>query len=188
MPRIFIALPAGDDVIAFFRPIHEFLQRFKGCLSVVPGENYHITLKFYGDCTEDTQGAIEDGFRAMGPLPGRIPVKIRGLGTFPDMERARVIWSGLDMDAGPVNLLLKMTDDFSSPLGFPPEKRGFTPHLTLARVKRERAIPRELMEYLRSNVRMEFLESAFDRITLFESLLGSGGAKYRELHSISLKG
>jgi len=184
MPRLFIALPAGEDVIEFFRPQYEFLQKFKSSIKAVPAENFHITVKFLGDCEDRLAEDILAAFKGLGLGFHPIPVRFRGIGTFPHIKKASVIWSGLEIEGEMVDAIVRRMDDFSSAFGFEREKRKFIPHLTLARVRRDKSLPPMLVDYIKENSRKEFIGSAFDRISLFESRLDSSGAAYEELHAI----
>jgi len=120
-------------------------------------------------------------------LAGAPALKVRacGLGAFPSWRRPRVVWVGLSGD-GLVELAASV-DTALTPLGFEPERRAFTPHLTLGRVNGLRGWPR-LEEVLKAHLSDDFGESAIDAVTVYCSTLQKGGAVYARLWTIPLQG
>jgi 2'-5' RNA ligase len=108
---------------------------------VEPG-GIHLTLQFLGNIEA---GMVERVRQAMqGAVKGIAPFRLQigETGVFPSPGRPRVVWVGLKGDVKELAKLQQSIESSLVPLGFPPEKRGYTPHLTLGRV-RERASPLE---------------------------------------------
>ena len=104
-------------------------------VSWVKLENLHYTLRFIGEVGEDgarriTQAAEE----AAAPVP-RFDVTLGGLGAFPRPRDARVLWLGLAAGGDPFRDLARRLEKALAKRGFEPETRGFSPHLTLGRVR-----------------------------------------------------
>jgi 2'-5' RNA ligase len=57
------------------------------------------------------------------------------VGAFPSKRRPRVVWIGVTHNADAMRELKTMTDDRLGNLGYPRERREFTPHATIARVR-----------------------------------------------------
>jgi 2'-5' RNA ligase len=99
-------------------------------------DNVHLTLHFLGELTPTDFVKLERALKAM-PLP-YLPfsLKIGVLGCFPNLRRPRVIWVGL---LGETGLLFKLQQEvealLKATIGFKPEERPYSPHLTLGRVK-----------------------------------------------------
>jgi 2'-5' RNA ligase len=184
MPRLFIALPAGDDVISFFKSQYEYLAGFKSCIKAVPPENYHITIKFLGECDNGMAQNIRNGFKNLNLNFNKLPVIIKGMGVFPHLKKATVIWSGLEFKGEIINDIFNKIEEFSRSSEIAREKRRFNPHLTLARVRRDMTLPPELRDHIQNNSETLYLESFFSRISLYESALGGKGPAYSELSSI----
>ena len=111
-------------------------------------------------------------------------VAFRGVGTFPQGRRARVIWLGVREGAESLVALHEITGARLRTLGLDLEKRPFTPHLTLARL-REGAPARAM----RSIAAMDddVGRSRVDNVRLYESRLGSGGATHTILATALLR-
>jgi 2'-5' RNA ligase len=136
--------------------------------------NYHMTLKFLG----------WTGLEAIGAVTGisRLTFRTTRLGGFPALEKATVLWAGVE-DQGTLALLAAAIDRETATLGFAPDKRAFHPHVTLARLREPRAI-RDVVLPLAEQM---FGDTRIDGVTLFESETKSSGPVYRELARIGFK-
>ena len=188
MRRLFIALPLEDDALVSLRGIHADIVSWGPLLKVVSPENYHLTLKFLGNCEDDLARSIESGFGSLHAGSGEIPFRLRGIGTFPNIRRASVIWCGLEADREAVQRIYGMIEQFASPFGFKEEKRGFVPHLTLARVRKGKRLSGDIIGYIERNSETVFGESSFRRITMFSSQLTPQGPVYTGLVDLKLAG
>ncbi|MBN2160749.1 MAG: RNA 2',3'-cyclic phosphodiesterase [Spirochaetes bacterium] len=184
--RLFFALPA-EGARELLIPVHERLQEFGREIKTVSPENFHITLKFLGETGAEISRGLLDDFKRIDPgIPPQAFI-LRGLGTFPDERRARVIWCGLDMDTDGILRLQKIVEELCKNYGFKKEDRPFKPHLTLARVRDRMKMPPSLAEYVRANTRTPYGESSFNRIVLFRSELRREGPLYTALTEIKFK-
>lgn len=183
--RLFIALPIVDTAIPALSGISGFLDKNRSSLKIVPPGNYHLTLKFFGSLEPEICTSIINAFISLEPLK-KINYKIQGLGVFPASGDPSVIWAGLECDKQPLNEILKSVDAFSSSFGFPPEKRDFIPHLTLARVKKDRTVNSDFKRFLQVEKNTLFSSSVFDELVLFESILKPDGAEYKKIEVLKL--
>ena len=102
----------------------------------VQPEGIHLTLKFLGDTPLDKVEQVKVALaRAAGQIPA-FTVTVGGVGCFPDARRPRVVWVGVQEPSGSLARLWQTVESQVAPLGFPTEKRPFSPHLTLGRVQR----------------------------------------------------
>ncbi len=137
----------------------------------------HVTLKFLGEVeTERFEAAgrlIAGGVDAGGPFP----LKPAGLGGFPSPGSARVVFVGLKGDIEALKKLASGVDELLRPLGFDREKRPYSPHLTIGRAKGD-GRPQGI--HLLAEKYADFEGAGFmvGEITLFESMLGPGGARH----------
>jgi RNA 2',3'-cyclic 3'-phosphodiesterase len=185
MPRLFIALPFNNNIINDkIKELFNYLNNFKE-LKVIAPENYHITLKFLGECSEKTANKITENLTGnIVDIKKVIPFSLFGLGVFPDLKNPNVMWAGIRTDEASINKLNQNIENFVSNLGIKKEKNKFTPHLTLARVRKGNKLSENIRQYLVENKELFFLESAFNRIVLFSSTLTKEGPVYTELQSI----
>ena len=137
------------------------------------------------DKTGEITGAIEKAAQGVPPFQ----LEVKDLGVFPNFRRVRVVWVGISGEVAQLSQLQQRIESNLSPLGFAPESRPFTPHLTLARV-REQASPIEQQSFgqLIANTRFEGVYGfSVDSINLMRSQLTSEGAIYSQISSVKLK-
>jgi 2'-5' RNA ligase len=101
---------------------------------VAPG-SIHLTLKFLGNIDESLAGKVTEAIEAAAGGVHPFRIQLKDLGAFPNLNRVNIIWVGLAGDIDGLKALQRRIDESLKPLGFKPENRPFTPHLTLARVR-----------------------------------------------------
>jgi RNA 2',3'-cyclic 3'-phosphodiesterase len=99
----------------------------------------HLTLHFFDELPPeripDTVGAMRDAAGGTGPFE----VEIRGLGAFPNLQRPRVLWAGVNDGSTEIQRLAGRLRTALAARGYSTEQRAFIPHLTLARLRSSRA-------------------------------------------------
>lgn len=155
----------------------------------VDPNNIHLTLKFLGDVDVAITGritlALEEAVRGTPPFN----IEASGLGVFPNMNRIQIIWVGLHGDLEKLGQLQKRIEASLKPLGFPPEGRPFTPHLTIARV-RDFARPEErqkLGQLISATSFEDKYRISVNAIHLIKSQLTREGPIYTKISTITLK-
>jgi 2'-5' RNA ligase len=187
--RSFIAVELPREIKLMLARIQDELKsRGRAPVKWVDPDIIHLTLKFLGNIPVDTidnlTAAIREACRGVPPFR----VEVGGLGVFPNPRRVQVVWVGLAGDIENLAQLQKRIDSALVPLGFTPESRPFTPHLTLARV-RDRAAPAQKQELGRivAAARFEDVESLrVDAVHLMKSQLTPEGPVYDRISSITL--
>jgi 2'-5' RNA ligase len=146
--------------------------------------NIHITLKFLGDTDEAVVPEIENIMKsAVAGIPPFM-MQLKGAGAFLNLGRISVVWAGIE-GAGNLGVIARKIDDGLKPLGFQPEKRAFSPHVTVARVKDGRNI-RDLADVIRVWEAGEFGQVSVDRIILKKSVLTPQGPVYSDVAEVRL--
>jgi len=148
-------------------------------------ENYHITLRFLGEIDPLMTVELE---RIARRVTGRLEpftVILDGLGCFPSVDRARVLWIGGEPPPAFYGLVSSLHHELRK-LGFPMERRETGAHVTLARL-RGRADPK-LGRVLDDVPRPSKLGALADRIVLMESILGPAGPTYTALCTTRFRG
>lgn len=184
MIRAFIAVALEPQVIA---EIAEAIDRLKSEIAGVrwvQSSHFHLTLKFLGDIDEARIEPIGAALNRELRLFPRCTINAKGLGVFPDLKRPRVLWVGL---AGSqlASLALRV-ESALEPLGFAPETRTFTPHLTIGRWRQTDRAPRSLVRQLEQWQTYDFGTSKVENVKLIQSVLKPEGAKYFELAAVPL--
>jgi 2'-5' RNA ligase len=184
--RLFVAFDLPDDVRS---ALGELIARMKPLCRAARWarpEGMHVTLKFVGHAIADGDteklGAVRP---ALAAVKSSEPVEInfRGVGFFPDAQRPRVFWCGVEASSN----LAKLAADIErslEPLAIPRESHAFVPHLTLARFKSHEVMD-ALVSSAAERVSDDFGSARETKFHLFESLLKPGGAVYRKIGSYS---
>src|SRR5690606_20774489 len=96
-----------------------------------PDEKLHVTLRFLGEIAhgDDVLPAIEAAAHTNVPFS----VTLNEIGCFPPRGAPRVLWVGLRSEESRLEELAAALDLELELVGFPPEDRPFTPHITIAR-------------------------------------------------------
>lgn len=155
----------------------------------VSPEGTHLTLSFMGNVSADRIPAITVAISKAAAAVTRFVLKMGHLGAFPNSKRAQVLFVGLEGDLAKLLELKTRLDMELEPLGFLPEERAFTPHLTLARL-RERVSPIEgerLAKLISETAPNTSLETKVTHLNLMRSFLSREGATYQCLTQASLK-
>ena len=113
----------------------------------VKPENLHLTLRFLGEVEEarlpELSKAIASSLQGTSPFP----LALGGLGAFPDLRFPRVIWIGVKRGAEELSALQARLEEGLQRIGFSPEDRPFSPHLTLGRVRSPKRRDRRLRRH-----------------------------------------
>ncbi|MDX9882417.1 MAG: RNA 2',3'-cyclic phosphodiesterase [Prolixibacteraceae bacterium] len=183
--RIFLAIKiqAGPELLDVVDFLHDELAREQ--IRWVGEEQFHITLKFFGDTPEDKMELISAAVEECCMQYEPFSFGLCSPGYFRDREQLRVIFL---QTSGTETLVAfqKQTEHLLSGLGIPKEDRVFRPHLTLGRIKSVRDARHfyELMkQFPQKTVQVVFVSE----LILFESILKPSGPEYRVLERFRLK-
>ncbi len=171
MPRLFIAAPIDDSVKSNLERVG-WAANARGVKWVEP-ENMHLTLAFLGDVEESRIPEVEYViYAATEGIDEPLSLQAQGLGAFPDEEKARVLWAGLD---GEVPRLIALQARLVTELkaaGFEVDSKRYRPHITLARFRFPQRMPERLARL------QVFGEWQVTELQLVESHLRPAGARY----------
>lgn len=171
MLRLFVALAFPEDIVA----------RLDSLTGGVPGadwvesDNFHLTLRFVGDTTEDRAEDLAYALMAVRAAP--FDIELAGIGHFATGEEVRALWAGLRKSPA-LDALRHKVDEACRRQGFGDEERKFTPHVTLARLKD--APLAKVQDFLVHNALFKAGPIRIDRFALYSSLRRASGAVYTQ--------
>lgn len=129
--RVFVAIPIPENIT-------EELERWTfSCREALPFrkwthvKDYHITLQFLGAASLVKIEAIQAALRNIKATP--ITLSLNGVGFFGSPKAPRVLWTAVSGNLMELNSLHLKVVQATRPLGFEPEDRPYTSHITLAR-------------------------------------------------------
>ena len=182
MIRSFIAFDIEEeDIKKSISEVQRLLIKTGADLRLVKPENIHVTIKFLGEVTPFMLNRIYEVMRNLSFQP--FDIEIKGLGAFPSPNYPRIIWVGIEKGSSELTSIFNMLEHSLRRLGFRSERRGFSPHLTIARVKSGRK--REALTHLLKELaKREFGIVRARCLRLKRSILAPQGPIYSTLKEI----
>ena len=185
--RCFLAIELPEGIRHRLQALQQELCELDGSVRWAGPEQMHLTLKFLGEVRDEGLAEVCAAARAAAATQEPFRLEIRGTGCFPPHGPPRVLWAGVQGDLAVLQDLQQRCEELIGPLGYPPEARSFSPHLTLGRVREGRSVP--AIRGLLAD-RGDFFAGHFTAsvLTLFESQLRRGGSLYTPLAHLPLAG
>jgi len=182
MIRSFIAFDLNNElVLQRFRDAQDKLVKTGADLKLVEPQNIHITMRFLGDIKPTMVDSVHEAMKKVSF--STFDCEIRGLGVFPDLRYARVVWAGIRKGADELKNVFNQLEPNLQELGFRPDPKGFSPHLTLARVKTGRN-KAELARCVQDLTDYDFGVVRADCLRLKKSVLTPKGPLYSTLREV----
>lgn len=187
--RLFIAVNFPEQIKAAVGAMIKELRRLPADVKWVEEENLHLTVQFLGNVPEDQVPDVVTALRRAVAGVSPFSLSLGGVGVFPSEARPRVLWVGVSGETGALARLQRQVQGEMAALDFEPEKRRFSPHLTLARSR----TPRGFAEVLKRAGTLGGEPEQFGRaqvafVELMHSELSPKGAKYLVLARIAFPG
>jgi 2'-5' RNA ligase len=179
--RCFLAFDIeSDTVLNRLATAQRLLVQTGADLKPVEPHNIHITIRFLGNITP---AMVEKVFDEMKQVKFTIfTVKIKGLGAFPNPRYPRIVWAGIE-GAEHLKSVFSQIESKLDGLGFTPDQRGFSPHLTIARIRSGRN-KQKLAAFLTENADYEFGAIDAKCLRLKKSTLTPKGPIYSTLKEL----
>jgi len=188
--RAFIALPLPEEIQKALRELQEQLKKDLPQVRWIKPENMHLTLKFLGEVENDLLASLEKSLREIASPYETFSLCANGLDCFPPKGSPRVIWVGLQEKTGTLLKLAASIESEMEKFSFPKEKRAFTPHLTLGRLRpdqKPKISSLTMKEIIQKEGFTDFRPFEACEILLVKSNLSPKGPIYSNLASIKLK-
>jgi len=180
--RAFIAVELPQNVLDYLRRLQDALRagRFSSVSWARPEGN--ISQEQVPPVVATMEAS------ARGAAPFRL--EVQELGAFPSMDRARVLWVGVQDDIHTLGSIQAKLEEAMASLGFPREERPFAPHLTLGRVRRGMPLAerRRLGPVVAAVPRERGVAFEVASLSLMQSTLTPSGAIYARLAEVLLGG
>jgi RNA 2',3'-cyclic 3'-phosphodiesterase len=187
--RAFIAVEIPNDIQQNIQKETAKLRKeIDGLIRWVPAGNMHLTLKFLGDVSANSVEFLIQMLRNEADNVSAFTLHLAGLGSFPSLKRPRVIYIGMQAPAG-LDALQRGVESASRRLGYEPEQRPFSPHLTLGRVKQNltAADQQKIRRTIEGTQVDVFGTARVDSVHLYKSELKPSGSVYTRIYSAPLK-
>jgi 2'-5' RNA ligase len=187
MTRTFIALELDESLQRFLGEVINQATRGLPDLRWVDPTGIHLTLAFLGELTDEQLAAAIEAAQEAAPHAVPFEYRLKGLGIFGSPNQPRVIWMGVEeqpsgqVEGSSLKRLHRVLNKELEQRGFEVEKRPFSPHLTLARVKQPLTPYEQLSLQRLLHSKQAATSSPFyhvNRLSVMKSELSRAGAKY----------
>jgi 2'-5' RNA ligase len=183
--RSFIALDLPEDLKKGLQNLQDKARKHTDCVRWVKPDNIHLTLKFLGAIEESQVDPIARILENMTTGIAPFKLQVKGFGAFPNARSPKVIWVGMDDNQERVVLFQEKLEETLAAIGFAPEKRTYSPHLTLGRVKESRA-KRDIEQLIEKYKDEDLGYFTAGSIVFYRSDLQPSGPVYSSLKTIQL--
>jgi len=184
MIRTFVAIELPKTLQRRIGELQDHLKQYPARVTWVKPENIHLTLKFLGNVPEGQLQALVGALeKAVKDIPS-FKLSVSGTGAFPDERRPRVLWIAAHEETGVLQRLYGKIEEEFQRLGFERERRPYTPHLTIGRVKGDGAIGKVVTEMKSRGFETETF--VVREVVLMKSDLKPTGAEYTPLKKLPL--
>ncbi len=187
-PRTFIAVPLEERVRGKVVALQEELAQAGTEVKWVEPENLHVTLLFLGEVNLRDSVEVCRAVRGVTAELSPFAMEVSGVGCFPNLRRPRTIWAGV---AGGQDELVQLHDLVENELlqlgGYRREERGYTPHITLGRIKTD-DVTQELRTNLSDHADWSGGRQTVREVHVLTSELRSTGPIYTVLSREKLRG
>jgi len=183
--RTFIAIELPPEVKTRLTQLQKELRETGADVKWVEPRNIHLTLKFLGEINKEVFIKLIGILENLAKKTGAFKATLSSLGVFPKNDFARVIWVGMDKGT---TIISSNLEEKIQELGIPKEKRPFSTHITLGRIRSTKNKEKLMQELIKAGGKLaqENLEFNVDKIVLFKSTLSSSGPIYETLKAVTL--
>ena len=180
--RSFIAFDIENElVVRRLSEVQGMLVNTGASLKLVKPQNIHVTMRFLGNISPRMVDSVHEEMEKVSFAP--FDIELRGLGAFPSLRYARVVWAGIRKGADELRNVFDQLEPRLRRLGFKPDSKGFSAHLTIARVRTGRN-KAELIRCVEDLADHEFGIIKADYLRLKKSVLTPKGPIYTTLREV----
>lgn len=182
--RLFVAILLDDGVRSALQRLEDRLKPSCEGVRWISAELLHLTMKFLGEVADRDVAGVAEAVARCAHEAAPFDMAIAGCGTFPAGGAVRIVWAGVRQESGALLRCAEAVERNLEPLGFPPERRPYSAHITIGRVRIDRSGGR-----LRSTVARNTLdpvEQSVSSITLMSSVLSPSGPTYTAVSTAKL--
>jgi RNA 2',3'-cyclic 3'-phosphodiesterase len=180
--RSFIAFDLeSEQVLNKLGHAQKLLVETGADLRPVAPQNIHVTIRFLGDINPPLVDKLHVAMQNVKFTP--FTIQLKGLGVFPSLNYPRVIWAAMTEGTEQLKSIFTQLEPQIRTLGFAADQYGFSPHLTIARV-RSATNKQNLAEFVTKKADYEFGTIQANCLRLKRSQLSPKGPTYTTLREV----
>jgi 2'-5' RNA ligase len=186
--RLFLAVDPAEQVREALGRVIARMRHRAPDAKWTKAEGIHVTLKFLGEVPGEIRpGAVADAVSGVTARHAPLTLRAAGAGIFGSGDRPNVLWGGVGGDVAALRALQRDVERAVIPLGFAPEERAFTAHVTLALARDARGDP-ALAACVPLLDSVDFGESRITEVVLYRSVFSVLGGRFTPLERLALEG
>ncbi len=182
--RLFVAIELDEVVRAALGTSQAELGRRCPGVRWIPPYQLHITTKFLGEVPDSQVDDVSTAVACAAAESRAFDMVIRGCGCFPPRGPVRIVWAGIDEPSGALLQCVGAVERQLGELGFPPERRPFSPHITIGRVREDRSGGR--IRTAAEQLPLDPCDQSVRSLTLMSSVLSPKGPTYTPVSTSNL--
>lgn len=180
--RAFVAVFPSDAVLDRLAALRREMEPRLPGLRWTGRESLHYTLRFFGDLTPDELARAAAAMDGASYAAKTFPLTLRGLGTFPERGRPRVLWVGAGGGGETLGALARELERRFADADLGRADKPFVPHLTLGRWREPPPVdPAPVLAPSRGT---DYGICPVDAVVLVKSVLAPGGSIYTPLRIV----
>ena len=181
--RTFIAIPIPDNIQVFLTTLQDDIRKnreHRMKVSWTRRSSMHLTLRFFGETETDDLNKIIRAMKATASSCMPFTLSAQGVGVFPGIKNARVIWSGVKGQVEQLSMVQTILEKNLRQAGIRADNRRFSPHFTLGRIK-GRVDGKRIMKIIQGFQHTASETCRIKSMVLFKSDLKPSGAVHTPL-------
>ena len=182
--RLFVAMLLDDDVRAALGRVQLHLSPICADVRWVRQDQLHITVKFLGDVPDGDVAGVSKALERTAAQLAPFELTLKGSGCFPPRGAVRIVWAGIEEPEGLLQRSVEAVESALVEMGFPGERRPFSPHITIGRVKHDTSGGSWRLAV--SEFEFPAVSQPVERITLMSSVLSPQGPTYAVISAAPL--
>lgn len=182
--RLFVAWLLDDPVIAALSRIQKTLANSCDGVRWINPQQLHMTVKFLGDIPDSDVTRVSEAVDRGAAKCTPFTISLCGCGCFPPRGPVRIVWIGAEETTGTIIQSAKEIIGELVDVGFEPEPREWSPHITIGRVRDDRSHGgiRDAVEASS----LETLHQSVQSVSVMSSVLSKQGPTYTAIHTTEL--
>ena len=183
--RCFVAVELSEEIKGRLVELQRRCALLDRSVRWTGPEQMHLTLKFLGEVSDADIASVAETMSSVAARQSPITFLVRGVGCFPPGGAVRIFWVGVEESSGTLARLQAYCEESFARLGFARERRSYTPHLTIGRIK-DASHSLHIRDVARRELSFEAGRQRVDELVLFQSVLSDAGAMYVPLARAAL--
>lgn len=180
--RSFVAFDLeSQEVFTKLAYVQKLLVETDADLRPVAPQNIHVTMRFLGDINSPMVDKLHEAMKNIKFTP--FTIQIKGMGVFPSLNYPRVVWAAITEGTEQLKIIFGQLEPQIRALGLAADQYGFSPHLTIARVRSSKN-KQNLTEFVTKKADYEFGTIKAECLRLKRSQLSPKGPTYTTLREV----